>query len=304
MRKLSGYPKVWSLGHKAIQDILIGDIVIEEKIDGSQMSFGCFDGEFKCRSKGAELFFENPEKMFKEGIDYVYSLFKDGKLREGYTYRAEYLKKPKHNCLNYSRIPNNNLIIFDIQEADGNPLDYETKVIDAHLLGLEVAPRFKADIKNNESIMELLDNDSILGGVKIEGIVIKNYNKWTIFDGKFMAGKFVSETFKERADKEWKKANPAGKEIIALIINSLKTEARYLKAIQHLKEKGQLEESPRDIGNLLKEIHTDIIDEEADYIKDILYKHYINQIKRGVCGGFAEWYKEHLLNNLNYTGKL
>lgn len=36
---------------------------------------------------------------------------------------------------------------------------------------------------------------------------------------------------------------------------------------------------------------------EGEYIKNTLYKHFINNIKRGVCGGFAEWYKEQLLKN-------
>ena len=44
MRLLS-YPKVYNLGHKAITDLLLDPIIVEEKVDGSQFSFGMIDGQ-------------------------------------------------------------------------------------------------------------------------------------------------------------------------------------------------------------------------------------------------------------------
>ncbi len=40
MENINSYPSVYQLGHKAIQNIFDGKVVIEEKIDGSQFSFG------------------------------------------------------------------------------------------------------------------------------------------------------------------------------------------------------------------------------------------------------------------------
>ena len=35
----------------------------------------------------------------------------------------------------------------------------------------------------------------------------------------------------------------------------------------------------------------DIDEEEQDYIKDVLYKHFVKDIKRHVTHGLPEWYK-------------
>ena len=62
------YPKVWALGHSAIKELLFDEVTVEEKVDGSQFSFGRFNGEFKCRSKGAHIIPDAPEAMFAEGV--------------------------------------------------------------------------------------------------------------------------------------------------------------------------------------------------------------------------------------------
>jgi len=36
------YCQIYNLGHRAIADLLRGPVIIEEKIDGSQFSFGLF----------------------------------------------------------------------------------------------------------------------------------------------------------------------------------------------------------------------------------------------------------------------
>ena len=82
-------------------------------------------------------------------------------------------------------------------------------------------------------------------------------------------------------------------------MQGFKSEARWQKAIIHLKEKGILENSPKDIGKLILEIQKDIKEEEQEDIKNYLYKFIIKDILRKSTQGFPEWYKEQLLNNLN-----
>ncbi len=107
-------------------------------------------------------------------------------------------------------------------------------------------------------------------------------------------GKYVSEAFKERHEKEWGEANPSGKDIAQNLIEKYRTEARWHKAIQHLRERGLLEGSPKDIGLVIREVGTDILKEEETAIKDALFTHYWKQINRGVTGGIASWYKLEL----------
>ena len=52
--ELSSYPKVYAIGHRAIGDIFKDTVLVEEKIDGSQFSFGKDrDGNFSMRSRNS-----------------------------------------------------------------------------------------------------------------------------------------------------------------------------------------------------------------------------------------------------------
>lgn len=291
MESYTGYPKIYALGHSAIKELLFDEVTVEEKVDGSQFSFGIFNGELHCKSKGATINIEFPEPMFSKAVEVIKKL----DLIDGYTYRAEYLKSPKHNVLAYDHVPKNNLIIFDINVGTESYLDYPAKVKEAERIGLETVPiMYVGKIEDPAGITSLLENVSILGGQKIEGIVIKNYSRFGL-DKKVLMGKYVSEAFKEVHSAEWKEANPTKTDIVAFLIASYKSPARWNKAIQHLKEKGKLTNSPKDIGMLIKEVQEDIELEEKEEIKNKLYANVIGHIKRGVVGGLPEFYKEHLM---------
>lgn len=291
---IHSYSKIYQLGHKVIRDIFSDEVIIEEKVDGSQFSFGVIDGELKARSNNKQLLLESPEKMFKKAIEVVAYL--SPILHPGWTYRGEYLQKPKHNTLAYNRTPENNIIGFDImKEGQEDYLSYEEKKQEFSRIGLETVPIiYKGKVENLEMFNEFLERESILGGQKIEGVVVKNYSLITD-DKKVAMGKYVSEAFKEVHNKDWKERNPSRSDIVLQIIDKYKSEARWNKAIQHMKENGTLEESPKDIGMLLQEVNKDILIECEDEIKDVLFKHFWKTISRGVTQGLPEWYKEKLL---------
>jgi ATP-dependent helicase/DNAse subunit B len=67
-----------------------------------------------------------------------------------------------------------------------------------------------------------------------------------------------------------------------------------LKAIQHLKEKGELEFTPRDIGKLIKEIQDDITEEEKENILNFLWNEFGKELLRNAVKGFPEFYKRYL----------
>lgn len=285
------YPKVYAIGHRAIADLFKERVVITEKIDGSQFSFGIFDGEFRARSKGAILNVIAPEKMFELGVEIAQGL----PLKEGLTYRGEYLKKPKHNTLAYERVPVNNIILFDINDGHESYLPYDQVSEEAERIGLEIVPRvFDGSVADATQFRRYLDAVSVLGGQKVEGVVAKNYHRFGP-DGKVLMGKFVSEAFKEVHNKEWKERNPLQNDIIQKLIADYRTPARWAKSVQHLKESGQLEQSPRDIGLLMKETGKDILEECRADIADKLMKWAWPKVQRGVTSGLPEWYKEELL---------
>lgn len=286
------YPSLYNIGHAALIDLLKDNVLVEEKIDGSQFSFGIFGGELKVRSKGKEILLEAPDKMFLKAIEYVCSI-KDS-LKDGYTYRCEYLNKPKHNTLAYDRTPNNYLIIFDINSAEEQYLSYEDKKQEAARIGLETVPMlFNGKLESYDVFQSFLSLNSILGSQKIEGIVVKNYYQ---FDAKkkTLMGKFVSEAFKEIHQGDWRERNPNNSEILAVISSKFKTPARWHKAVQHLTELGKLSGTPKDIELLMSEVPLDIAKECEEEIVSMLKAHFLPKIYRECTNGFPQWYKEEL----------
>lgn len=293
------YPKIIHFGEPITEFFKQGDLHIEEKIDGSQFRIFVDKNEILCGSKSVNYSDEvPPDKMFESAVEKANEIFGKSKLRDTNIF-CEFLMKPKHNTMNYSRTPKNNLIVFDVS-VGGQFLSFDDKMNFADNFGLEVAPMiWQGNGKDlTMTIIEkLLTRDSVLGREKIEGMVFKNYSKmWQegYQAGKLIMLKFVKEEFKERNIKEWKTEAKTG--FLEKLIGDLKTEARYNKAIQHLKEQGKLTNSPKDIGLLAKEIVDDTEKEEADYIKEELFKFFWRkEIRKGLIKGFPEWYKKRLL---------
>lgn len=297
MSAWGSYCSIYNLGHRAIVDLLKQPVIVEEKIDGSQFSFMLTEeGEIKVRSKGAVMITDAPERMFTQAVETVKELAP--KLRPGWVYRGEYLRSPKHNTLAYNRVPAKHIILFDINDGLESYLPYDAMKLEANALGLEVVPLlYRGMVEDASKLRELLDRESILGGQKIEGMVIKpahGHEQYGL-DKKLLMGKFVSEAFKEIHQGVWKQENPTAKDIIEQIALDLTTPARWNKALQHLTEAGKLEGTPKDIGALIKEVPGDIEKECREEIEERLYKFAWPHIRRKVTAGLPEWYKEQLL---------
>jgi hypothetical protein len=295
---LSSYPKVYNLGHRAVHDLLSGPVVVQEKIDGSQFSFGVVpdgaNGELKIRSRGQNIVPEAPPKMFAKAVETVVAL--RSSLVPGWVYRGEVLDKPKHNALAYDRVPKGNVILFDVEMGDQWFADAVRLVGIGQILGLETVPMIYDGPGSSltlDRLKQWLDSVSILGGQKVEGVVIKAYGRFGL-DGKTLMGKHVSEAFKEIAGGEWKAANPKLGDIIGQLIERYKTPARWEKAVQHLRDAGKLLDEPKDIGPLMGELRDDTLKECSQEIMDALFKWGWPRVMRGVAAGFAEWYKGKL----------
>jgi len=143
----------------------------------------------------------------------------------------------------------------------------------------------------------ILETQSFLGGQKIEGVVVKQVQA-TMFgpDKKAIMGKYVSEAFKEIHGGEWRKNNPSHGEVVEKVALMYKTPSRWDKSIQHLREAGQLTDSPQDIGKLLKEINLDVLKECEDEIRAALFKEAWPKISRIITAGFPEYYKQKLMD--------
>jgi hypothetical protein len=284
------YCKVWNLGAPEIEDLLNGPCVLEEKLDGSQFSFGVFDDKLYVRSKNSDLDLENAG-MFQPAVDYLADIFST--IPTGNVYRCEYIAKPKHNALLYGRTPKHCLALYDVEPAENTFVSPSQKDTFAEMLGIDVVPRFPVEIVDMSTLDMLLANESFLGGCKIEGVVIKNYNKYGR-DGKILAGKYVSPVFREVNMPARQRGRTQSDDMLDQLVAAYKTEARWAKAVQHLRERGELTNSPADIPELMRELHMDIDDEGTSDIAARLVKWAMPKIKKGVVNGFADWYKQKL----------
>ena len=290
---MRSYGKVYNLGHKYLEHLFDDPVIIEEKIDGSQFSFGkTIDGHVFYHSKGRELFQPVSDKLFKAAVDYVDTIA--DKLTPGWIYRGEVLCKPKHNALCYDRVPRHNVALFDVDTGEERYVTPSEKLNIAASLDLEVVPLLGGGVITSiDMLKDLLKLQSMLGGATIEGMVIKNYNRFGI-DGKALMGKWVREEFKEINGDEWQKNNPSALDFVGELISTYKTPSRWEKAVQHLMEAGTLVNEPKDIGPLIGEVVEDVKKECTEEIKEKLFKYYWPKIARGLTGGLPDWYKEKI----------
>lgn len=296
------YSDIFELGHRALSDgLFTGPVVVQEKVDGSQFSFGLLnDGTeddptwtLQSRSKGKQQEIGQPDSMFEAAVATVIAL--EPKMVPGWTYRGEYLQKPKHNSLTYARVPTGHIILFDIDTGYQDYLSPAEVRDHAALLGLERVPTlYEGTLESADQVRAFLTAESCLGGCRPEGVVIKAYGRYGA-DKKVLMGKYVTEQFKETHKKEWKENNPTKLDVVDALVNELCTEARWAKAVQHLRENGTLTESPKDIGPLIRAVVEDVKKEEEDYIKDRLFAWGWAHISRRLTGGLPQWYKDRLL---------
>ena len=87
--RLPSYPKVWNIGHPNTQKLFKGPVVVQEKVDGSQFSFGVREGQLLMRSKRQDIYPPAVPKMFEPTVATAVNLFDKGLLTEGWYYRGE-----------------------------------------------------------------------------------------------------------------------------------------------------------------------------------------------------------------------
>ena len=295
--QLSQFSKIFQLGSIPLKTLFYGPVEVTEKVDGSQFGFGNIEGEILCRSKNKMIIMDACDSMFSQAATQVQRV--SALIPKNVVFWAEYMNKPKHNVLAYGRVPHNNLMLFGMKyiHDDSWTYSYEELAHWAEDFEFDVAPiLYSGEITSPEDIKILLDKDSFLGETKIEGMVIKNWAQDVLVGGQYihpLCGKYVSDRFKEKMGTKKNKFSSKGK--WEDYKQAFRTEARWLKAIQHLREDGELSGEPKDIGPLIREINKDIVTEHKDEILAFLWSQFGKEILRVATAGFPEWYKEKLM---------
>jgi len=295
MKEVPSYGRVFALGSVGTERALMGEVVVQEKVDGSMMCFGINeDGETVMRSHHQPIHAENCPNQFKAAMDHVLSLDLSWVVPGTYFY-CEVLNTKKHNTICYDRYPTNHLVLFDVATPAGWIEDREKLSTCANNLHVDVIPELYCGEVSVDALRNLLQFPSYLGGSTVEGVVVKNYHENIALGGRMqpLFVKLVNESFKERNKVEFHAKTTRG--TIDSYVESFQSEARWMKAVQHLRDQGLLVGEPKDIGILVREIDRDIKEEETENIKAELYKLVISEVLRKAKNGFPEWYKAKLI---------
>lgn len=295
---INSYPSIYALGHRALgEGFLERSLIVQEKYDGSQMSAQWNGDRWSYRSKGVQVHKEDAPDLFRPTIAHLesFSTVADKFITAGTVFRGEAFKGERHNTLRYGRIPNGHFVLFDIESLGQYYAQPETVREFADRFFLEPARTIFVGKVTLDMILGWLNEESALGGTKVEGVVLKPA-AYDLFgpDKKLLIAKMVRPEFKEENGAAWKLANPGRGDVVAGLITRYRAETRWKKAIQHLRDEGKLTQSPQDIGPLMAEVKRDIEKEESDEIAQVLLKRFLPDILRGATGGVPTWYKERL----------
>lgn len=278
---IEAFGKIHQLGHRDVRSIFEGPVMVEEKVDGSQFSFAKLGGQLHCRSKGIAIDPEAPG-MFAAAVQTARAV--EHLIGEGPIYRCEFLAKNRHNVLTYNRTPDRNLVLWDV-ELNNRLLPCEQREVEAARLGLSPVPVFFHGYSDARAVAGFLDRESFLGGVRVEGIVIKRDR---------MVAKLVSSEFREMHTGKPAKPRTEGEDFRIWLADSVCNENRYAKVRQHLLERGELKGDNTDIGKLLKELHLDIEAECRDVLAEKLLEWAMPTVKKRASAGMAPWYQNRL----------
>lgn len=302
MEKISSYGKPLNYGHRYLSGLNQEPCVVQEKIDGSQFSFAKMDGRLVCRSRSAQIDLEMPQALVGPTVRHLQSVV--DRIPEGIVFRGEAMCKPRHNCLTYERVPRGHLVLFDVEAPRLQALTIHGHkvVIERWAEVLEVEPVAHLGTLQPGFVLDEawlnshLEKPSQLGG-KREGVVVKNYQRLGP-DSKPMMAKLVSQDFKEANKQLWRGIKNPQAGVMEKLEAVYRTEARWNKAVQHLCEAGELEMVPQDIPKLLKEVNQDLLAEEQEAIKQMLFDHYWKPLSRAVTRGLPEWWKARLMEEV------
>lgn len=287
---IESYGKVQHFGTRHVRDILNAPVFVQEKVDGSQLSFGLVDGQLVIRSKNKQVHPECPD-MFGAAVAALEA--RAHMLKPGWVYRGEYLSKPRHNVLSYDRVPKGHVALFDAYNTDTHeemdPAWGLPQVAEA--LSLEAVPCLHCGPITEEEVRNLAKGDSFLGGPR-EGIVVKRYDlRDPDKPNTPLKAKIVTAMFKEKMTGRVQVSKGT---VVEQVAAQFAVEARYRKAIQRLKEDGTFRDGVQDIGPAMKVLNEDLDAEYAEEIARALYLGLRKEITRRANAGFVDWYKSEL----------
>lgn len=263
------YTDVIRHGKNGTHQTIEGDveIVIQEKLDGSNASFKVVNGEILAFSRNTQLDENNNLRGFYEWT----RTLNPEQLLEGVTYFGEWLVKHK---LDYGDNMNQ-FYLFDV--FNEHTLEYSSFSMvedESKRLGLNLVPVFYVGKSLPFEEIEKFAGQSKLAE-KGEGVVVKNYNYKNKYESQVFT-KIVTKEFQEKNGVKNPKSVTAKKDSLDQFLDTYMTKARVEKIIYKMVDEQVLNEdyAIEDMGSILKNggsrVYDDLIKEELDSLLKML----------------------------------
>ena len=253
--------------------------VVEEKIDGAQMTFGVSDGQLAAYSRRHALHLGRIPLRFRNvmaALGAVASV-----MEPGLSYRAEVVNRPQSVTLAYDRVAANFAVLFDVTRADGSFLDAEARARWAEKLGLDCVPVLHQGEVTPALLTDLIANSvPLLGGERIEGVVVKSADD---LSAERMMGKFVADDFKEAHIVDWSGSTDP-RSMVQSLAFSVATPARFNKMVQAMAEDGVLTGTRADIGEFCRRTIANVAEEQGEELLEQWNRYWESRPKANHTG--------------------
>ena len=272
-------------------------IIIDEKVDGSQLTIRKLHGILHYYNKNKEI---NPmNKCWRNA--WICLQNKADIFEEGLWYHGEAFTTRQTNVNEYDRCPKNCWIVYEVVRPNNSiltPEEMHELIKDTGLETVQLLYNNRSNINEKyknmklqdiiNSIMDDIENGiikSCLGNNKPEGIVVKVLNNYNKKENKISNTryKYVRKEFMELHQQKREKIQEVpDNEYIKEIGTIYNVNPRFQKAIQHLKEQNRwnYDDPMKNIQALVDELDKDLLKEALDDIKNMLIIRFWNEISK------------------------
>lgn len=252
------YQHIERLGHRAVQGILDGDVVVQEKIDGANLTVAYKGDDLVVGSRSKAVGSDKTNCTgFRGAVEYC--LMHDG-IREAakaWILRGEWLVR--HSIV-YPVEAMDKFYVFDCQTYDGGYVSPDAYAPHLSRFGVLMVPEvYRGADVSAEKVSELAVGNSLLApACPREGVVVKRYG-WTNEFGGVVWAKVVSADFREKNSLHFQPTKRDGDELH--VASRYVTQDLVLKTI-HKVEDQRGEVSVRNMAEILDRVYYDIVREE------------------------------------------
>lgn len=259
MSEYKKYPKIHRLGKEETDGILESTVIIQEKIDGANISIFEHEGKVRCGTRTRMLPEDESFNGFQEAVKANLNLVMYFSRNPDYILYGEWLVK---HTITYPDEAYRKIYLFDIYDKTNDIwLPQEEVKAEAEFLGLEYPYIFSTGKFEAEAIQEFVGKSAIAPAG--EGVVIKHEGFVNKF-GDHVYAKLVHQKFKESNAIVFGGNNKHSETYWEMyVVNKYCTVARVQKVIQKLQSESERRLDMEQTSQVAGTCYHDLITEES-----------------------------------------